>query len=88
MIEETKMSKQTLLAPTARVVGPAVGPCPTLIQLSSSNLRMIHWFVGCLYRTVSQKREKEKRKNVKTISPAPTASAVGPCPTLIQIGLK
>ena len=26
-----------------------------------------------------------KRKNVQTTPPAPTASAVGPCPTLIQI---
>ena len=37
-----------------------------------------------------REREEEKRndrqeKNVQTTAPAPTASAVGPCPTLIQI---
>ena len=45
-----------------------------------------------LYRAVSQReREKEKRKDrrekkmSKQTPPAPTASAVGPCPTLLQI---
>ena len=43
-----------------------------------------------LYRAVSQrgrkKRQKiDKRKNVQTSPPAPTASAIGPCPTIIQI---
>ena len=43
-----------------------------------------------LYRAVSQ-REGERReridesKNVQTTPPAPTASAIGPCPTVIQI---
>ena len=27
----------------------------------------------------------DESKNVQTIPPAPTASAVGPCPTVIQI---
>ena len=39
------------------------------------------------YRAVSQ-RERERideSKNVQTTPPAPTASAVGPCPTVIQI---
>ena len=44
-----------------------------------------------LYRTVSQREgeREEKRidesKNVQTTPPAPTTSAVGPCPTVIQI---
>ena len=43
-----------------------------------------------LYRAVSQ-REGERReridesKNVQTTPPAPTASAIGPCPTVIKI---
>ena len=43
-----------------------------------------------LYRAVSQRKaEREERidesKNVQTTPPAPTASAIGPCPTLIKI---
>ena len=45
-----------------------------------------------LYRAVSQregereeKREREESNNVQTTPPAPTASAIGPCPTIIQI---
>ena len=64
-------------------------------------LLQVHWLVGCfgfngplrqyfsLYRAVSQRegeREKiEKSKTVQTTPPAPTASAIGPCPTIIQI---
>ena len=42
-----------------------------------------------LYRAVSQREGEGERidesKNVQTTSPAPTASAVGPCPTVVQI---
>ena len=44
-----------------------------------------------LYRAISQREgeREEKRidesKNVQTTPPAPTTSAVGPCPTAIQI---
>ena len=43
-----------------------------------------------LYQAVShrgrKKREKiDERKNVQTSPPAPTASAIGPCPTISQI---
>ena len=43
-----------------------------------------------LYRAVSQRegvrKENDRRgKNVQTIQPAPAASAVGPCPTVIKI---
>ena len=44
-----------------------------------------------LYRAVSQRKKREiidKRKNVQTTPPASTASAVGPCPTLIQISRR
>ena len=55
------------------------------------------WLVICSFETVflsvsdrPPKREKEKKKdrrekNVQTLSPAPTASAIGPFPTIIQI---
>ena len=58
------------------------------------------WLVGCfgfngplrqyfsLYRIVSHRKRREKiadSKNVQTAPPAPTASVIGPCPTLIQI---
>ena len=43
-----------------------------------------------LYWAISQRGGKEERKdkeskNVQTTPPAPTASAVGPCPNVIQI---
>ena len=43
-----------------------------------------------LYQAVSQREgEREERidesKNVQTTPPAPTASAIGPCPTVIKI---
>ena len=60
----------------------------------------VEWLVGCfglngplrqyfsLYQAVSQRQgEREGRdesKRVQTTPPAPTASAVGPCPTVIQ----
>ena len=57
--------------------------------------RLVGWLVGfgfigplrqyfSLYRAVSQ-REGERVKMSKQPPPAPTASAVGPCPTVIQI---
>ena len=43
-----------------------------------------------LYRAVSQREGErremiDERKNVQTPLPAPTASAIGPCPTVIKI---
>ena len=40
-----------------------------------------------LYRAVSQREGEriDESKNVQTTPPAPTASAIGPCPTVIQI---
>ena len=56
------------------------------------------WFSGILrqycslYRTVSQRGRKKKKvddsTNVQTTPPAPTASAIGPCSTIIQISLS
>ena len=62
---------------------------------------VVGWLVGCfgfngplrqyfsLYRAVSQREgEREERideSNPKPPPPAPTASAIGPCPTVIQI---
>ena len=53
------------------------------------------WFNGPLrqyfglYRTVSQRERERERidegKNVQITPPAPTASTIGPCPTVIQI---
>ena len=89
------MSKQPPPAPTAS----AVGPCPTVNQIvgrPGTWLVGCFGFYGplrqyfSLYRAVSQ-REGERReridesKNVQTTTPAPTASAIGPCPTVIKI---
>ena len=63
------------------------------------NYRSINgWFVGCFglngpfrqYFSLSERGRKKRkmideRKMAKQPPPAPTASAVGPCPTLIQI---
>ena len=43
-----------------------------------------------LYRTVSQREGErgeriDESKNVQTTPPVPTASAIGPCPTVIKI---
>ena len=60
---------------------------------------MVGWLVGCLgfhgplrqyfslYRAVSQREGEriDKSKNVQTTPPAPIASAIGPCPTVIKI---
>ena len=58
------------------------------------HLIWVGWLVGCfgfndplrqyfsLYRAVSQREDKSK--NVQTTPLAPAASAVGPCPTVIQ----
>ena len=39
-----------------------------------------------LYRAVSQREEETREKMFKQPIPAPTASTVGPCPTLILVG--
>ena len=65
-------------------------------SVSSSWLVGCFWFNGplrqyfSLYRVVSRRERKRREridesKNVQTPPPAPTASAVGPCPTVIQI---
>ena len=90
------MSKQPPPAPTTS----AVGLCPTIIQISWTPQALdfdcfvlngpLRQYVS-LYRAVSQREgeRKEKRQTRKKMSkqptPAHTASAVGPCPTLIQI---
>ena len=88
------MSKQPPPAPTASTVGP----CPTIIQIVGFGwLVGCFGFNGplrqyfSLYRAVSQ-REGERgekgqmrEKMSKQPPPAPTASATGPCPTIIQI---
>ena len=55
------------------------------------------WLVSCfgfngplrqyfsLYRADSQREKIDERKNVQTTPRAPTASAIDPCPTIIQI---
>ena len=72
-----------------------------IICVSFWLLSLVGWLVGfgfngplrqyfSLYRAVSQREgEREERidesKNVQTTPPAPTASAIGPCPTVIKI---
>ena len=57
-----------------------------LVSCSGSNGLLRQYF--SLYRTVSQEGERkkiDKRKNVQRTPPAPTVSAIGPCPIFIQI---
>ena len=62
--------------------------CAALVGCFGFNGPLRQYF--SLYRAFSQ-REGEKRemiverKNIQTTPSAPTASAVGPCPTIIQI---
>ena len=71
----------------------AVGPCPTIIKFSRTPL---HWKFTQNHRSTRppphpQKRGRKRREmidesiNVHTTPPAPTASAVGPCPTVIRL---
>ena len=90
------MSKQPPPASTAS----AVGPCPTTSQIRRTPRHWMlvgcFWFNGplrqyfSLYRAVSQREGErgeriDESKNVQTTPPAPTASAIGPCPTVIKI---
>ena len=93
-----KMSKQPPPAPTASAVGPCpteiqiVGRPDTgfgwLVGLGF-NGPLRQYF--SLHRAVPQREEKRGKKGwmrlkmSKQPPPAPTASAVGPCPTVIQI---
>ena len=92
-ISETgKLSEQPQLAPTASTVGP----CPTIIQ-TESWLVGCFGFNGplrqysSLYRAVSQREGERGEKGQRRVKmskqppPAPTASAIGPCPTVIKI---
>ena len=43
-------------------------------------------YIGPSHREREKRKEKiEERRNVQTTPSAPTASAIGPCPTIIQI---
>ena len=50
-------------------------------------LRQISVYIGPFLKKKEKKRREriDESKNVQTTSPAPTASAVGPCPTVIQM---
>ena len=63
-------------------------------NLDQSRARAYWMFSGplrqyfSLYQAVSEREgergERIERKNVQTTPPAPTASAIGPCPTMLQ----
>ena len=75
------MSKQPPPAPTTSTVGP----CPTIIQISRTPR---HWKFTQHHRTTRPplgEKGKMRVKMSKQPPPAPTVSAVGPCPTVIQI---
>ena len=89
MTDEIKKNVQT---PPPAPIASAMGPCPTIIQIVGLP------GTGSLSRTIAppdhpllpksgrERRERiDENKNVQTIPSAPTASAVGPCPTVIQI---
>ena len=88
-----KKSKQPPPAPTAS----AVGPCPTLIQTRRTprtwKFIQDHLTTRPPPQRGRKRREKiEESKNVQFLlsskeskPPAPTASAIGPCPTVTQI---
>ena len=80
------MSKQPPPAPTASTIGP----CPTmLVGCFGFNGPLRQYF--SLYRAVSRREGERGEKGQMRVKmskqppPAPTASAVGPCPTEIQI---
>ena len=58
-----------------------------LIVLGSTALETVFQSISNrLHEEGRKKREMiDERKNVQTTPPAPTVSAVGPCPTIIQI---
>ena len=76
------MSKQP---PSVRPAS-AVGPCPTLIQISRTPRHWIFTQHHCITRPPQKRRVNiDESKTVQSTPLAPTASAVGPCPTIINI---
>ena len=69
--------------PTNQLKGPLNPNQSIVVGCLGLNGLLRHYFSP--YRAVYQRGERiDESKNVQTTPPAPTASAVGPCPTEIQ----